>query len=143
MKLLTNVWWLVSLHALGGLLLLFVGRRTSRCATASLLSVWLVLSLGTVIGHGGTAGEFTEKVKATLAYADDWQMPGMLVGRVVRSPRSACRIVSLDTRAAAAVPGVVAVVTAADVPLNRLNEDYSTQSQAVRKLNDWWTRSNA
>ncbi len=27
--------------------------------------------------------------------------------------------------------------------LNRLYEDYSTQNQAVRKLNDWWTRSNA
>jgi hypothetical protein len=52
-RLLTNVWWLVSLHALAALLLLFVGGRVSRYATASFLSVWLVVSLGTVLGEGG------------------------------------------------------------------------------------------
>src|SRR5437870_2240550 len=44
----------------------------------------------------------------------------MLHGRVVRSPYPSARIVRLDTRAAAALSGVVAVLTARDVPRNEL-----------------------
>src|SRR5205807_2658942 len=43
-----------------------------------------------------------------------------LHGRIVRSPYPSARIVRLDTRAAAALPGVVAVLTARDVPRNEL-----------------------
>jgi 4-amino-4-deoxy-L-arabinose transferase-like glycosyltransferase len=52
-RLLTGVWWLVSLHLIAGLLLLFVGSPASRRAAACLLSVWLVLALGSVLSEGG------------------------------------------------------------------------------------------
>ena len=48
-------------------------------------------------------------------YTDDISLPAMLHGIVLRSPHAAARIVALDTSAAAAVPGVMAVYTAADL----------------------------
>ncbi|MCB8837952.1 aerobic carbon-monoxide dehydrogenase large subunit [Aurantimonas sp. VKM B-3413] len=52
-------------------------------------------------------------------YVDDIKMPGMLYGDFVRSPYAHARVKSIDTEAALAVPGVVAVLTAKDLaPLN-------------------------
>ena len=45
-------------------------------------------------------------------YVDDLKMPGMLYGDIVRSPHGHARIKKIDTAKAAAVPGVVAVLTA-------------------------------
>ena len=52
-------------------------------------------------------------------YVDDIKLPDMLFGDFVRSPYGHARIKSIDVAAAMAVPGVVAVLTAADLkPLN-------------------------
>ena len=45
-------------------------------------------------------------------YVDDLKLPGMLFGDFTRSPHAHARIKSIDTTKAAAVPGVVAVLTA-------------------------------
>jgi carbon-monoxide dehydrogenase large subunit len=45
-------------------------------------------------------------------YVDDIKLPGMLYGDFTRSPHAHARIKSIDTTKAAAVPGVVAVLTA-------------------------------
>ena len=45
-------------------------------------------------------------------YVDDLKIPGMLYGDIVRSPHGHARIKKIDTAKAAAVPGVVAVLTA-------------------------------
>src|ERR1700687_3174699 len=45
-------------------------------------------------------------------YVDDLKLPGMLYGDLVRSPYGHARIKKIDTTKAAAVPGVVAVLTA-------------------------------
>ena len=74
------------------------------------------------VGHSPVHHDFVEKVKGALLYAGDWQLPGMLHGRVVRAEVPSARIRSVDTSAARAVPGVVAVLTAADVPVNRVIE---------------------
>ena len=47
-------------------------------------------------------------------YTDDIVMPGTAHGVVLRSPHAAAKILSIDTAAALAVPGVLAVYTAAD-----------------------------
>ncbi len=52
-------------------------------------------------------------------YVDDMVVPGMLHGAVTLSPHPRARVVSIDTSAAEALPGVVAVATAADVPGQR------------------------
>lgn len=75
-----------------------------------------------VVGTSVASHDFIEKVKGSLLYAADWQLPGMLHGRVVRSLVPSARIVSIDTEAARAVPGVMVVLTAADVPVNRVLE---------------------
>jgi CO/xanthine dehydrogenase Mo-binding subunit len=56
------------------------------------------------------------KVTGLAQYGADLAMPGMLVGRILRSPHAHARIRSVDTSKAAALPGVKAVVTSADFP---------------------------
>jgi carbon-monoxide dehydrogenase large subunit len=46
-------------------------------------------------------------------YVDDFRLPGMLVGAILRSPHAHARIVSIDTSAAEAHPKVKAVITGA------------------------------
>jgi xanthine dehydrogenase D subunit len=56
------------------------------------------------------------KVAGTFPYVGDLRLPGMLHARTLRSPHARARIRSLDAGPALRLPGVVAVVTAADVP---------------------------
>ncbi|MDR1619748.1 MAG: xanthine dehydrogenase family protein molybdopterin-binding subunit [Clostridiales bacterium] len=58
------------------------------------------------------------KVKGDQAYSDDWAMPGMLYGKVLRSKHAAAILRGVDTSKAEALPGVHAVLTAKDVPNN-------------------------
>ncbi len=52
-------------------------------------------------------------------YVDDIELPGQVFGDFVRSPYAHARVKSIDTAAAKAVPGVLAVLTAEDLkPLN-------------------------
>lgn len=78
-----------------------------------------------IVGRSFPHRDFQQKVEGALAYADDWRMPGMLHGKVVRAQVPSARIASIDTAAAAEVPGVRAVLTAADVPRNGITEDAS------------------
>src|SRR5579864_79721 len=75
-----------------------------------------------VVGTSPAHHDFVEKVKGSLQYAADWRLPGMLHGRVVRSPVPSARITGIDVTAARALPGVFAVLTAADVPSNQIVE---------------------
>ncbi|HTS91713.1 MAG TPA: xanthine dehydrogenase family protein molybdopterin-binding subunit [Stellaceae bacterium] len=56
------------------------------------------------------------KVTGLAQYGADFTLPGMLVGRILRSPHAHARILSIDTSRAAALPGVKAVITSADFP---------------------------
>ena len=56
------------------------------------------------------------KVTGRALYGADLAMPGMLVGRILRSPHAHALIRSIDTSKAAVLPGVKAVVTSADFP---------------------------
>jgi xanthine dehydrogenase molybdenum-binding subunit len=69
--------------------------------------------------------DFVEKVAGTLRYADDWGLPGMLHGVVVRAQTPSARIVNIDASAARAVRGVHAVLTAADIPHNAIHDEAS------------------
>jgi len=57
-----------------------------------------------------------ERVTGAIRYAPDLIVPGMVQGRFVTSPYAHARILSLDKSAALAIPGVVAVLTADDLP---------------------------
>ncbi|MCH2670983.1 MAG: xanthine dehydrogenase family protein molybdopterin-binding subunit [Dehalococcoidia bacterium] len=72
------------------------------------------------IGRSITRGEGPDKVTGKSIYTADISVPGMLWGRVLRSPYPYARIVSIDTSKALALPGVYAVVTGQDVPETRV-----------------------
>src|ERR671938_1524515 len=57
-----------------------------------------------------------EKVTGRTQYVADLQLPGMLHARLLRSPYAHARIKRIDVSKARALPGVRAVLTAADVP---------------------------
>jgi 4-hydroxybenzoyl-CoA reductase alpha subunit len=57
------------------------------------------------------------KVTGATIYADDMVLPGMLHGKILRSPHPHARILSIDTSAAEAIPGVHAVVTGREMPV--------------------------
>ncbi len=56
------------------------------------------------------------KIAGRLEYLTDRREPGMLVGRILRAGLPHAKIVSIDTSAAEALPGVAAVVTYRDIP---------------------------
>jgi len=56
------------------------------------------------------------KVLGRAMYAGDIKVPGMLHGKVLRSPYPHARIASIDVSEALALPGVKAVLTGADAP---------------------------
>ncbi|MEL7623132.1 MAG: molybdopterin cofactor-binding domain-containing protein [Clostridiales bacterium] len=56
------------------------------------------------------------KASGALNFAADLEFPGMLYGAPLWAGRPHARVLSIDTAAAKASPGVVAVLTAADVP---------------------------
>jgi CO/xanthine dehydrogenase Mo-binding subunit len=56
------------------------------------------------------------KVTGRAMYGADFATAGTLYGKILRSPHAHARIRSIDTSKAAALPGVKAVVTAADFP---------------------------
>jgi CO/xanthine dehydrogenase Mo-binding subunit len=75
-----------------------------------------------VVGQSPSHHDFVDKVEGSLLYAADWQLPGLLHGKVVRAEVPCARIAGMEVSAARALPGVVAVLTAADVPWNQVLE---------------------
>ena len=57
-----------------------------------------------------------DKVTGRARYGADFNMPGQLVGCILRSPHAHARIKKIDTAKAEKLSGVKAVITAADLP---------------------------
>ena len=70
-----------------------------------------------VVGTRPIRHDGSEKVTGEARYGADIRLPGMLHGRILRSPHAHARIRSIDTSRAEALPGVLAVMTSADVPI--------------------------
>lgn len=68
------------------------------------------------VGTRAPRVDSVDKVTGSALYGVDVAMSGMLHGAVLRSPHPHARIVSIDTTAAKAAPGVRAVVTGRDFP---------------------------
>ena len=67
-----------------------------------------------VVGKDVPRTDAVPKVTGAAQYVADIHLPGMLYAAVLRSPHPHARIISIDTRAASALPGVRAVATGAD-----------------------------
>jgi CO/xanthine dehydrogenase Mo-binding subunit/aerobic-type carbon monoxide dehydrogenase small subunit (CoxS/CutS family) len=68
------------------------------------------------IGGSALRSDSLEKVTGQARYVEDMTPPGLLHARVLRSPLHHARLRSLDPSAAAALPGVLRVFTAQDIP---------------------------
>ena len=76
--------------------------------------------VGNGVGERATRIDAAEKILGTGEYVDDMKVPDMLYGAVLRTPLSRARILSIDVEAARSLEGVAAVMTAADIPGQRL-----------------------
>ena len=75
---------------------------------------------GCGVGERASRIDAAEKILGTGEYVDDMKVPGMLYAAVLRTPLARARILSIDVEAARSLEGVTAVMTAADIPGERL-----------------------
>ena len=67
------------------------------------------------VGHNVRRVDGIDKVTGKAKFVGDIAVPGMLYGKILRSPYPHARILSIDAKAAEDLPGVTAVLTAADI----------------------------
>ena len=72
------------------------------------------------VGQGAFRLDVREKVLGYGEYPDDVEMEGMVYASAVRSKYPRARVLDIDAREALALPGVLAVLTAEDVPNNKV-----------------------
>jgi xanthine dehydrogenase molybdenum-binding subunit len=70
-----------------------------------------------VVGTRPIRHDALDKVTGAARYGADIHLPGMLHGKILRSPHTHARIRSIDTSKAEALPGVMAVATSKDFPI--------------------------
>jgi xanthine dehydrogenase molybdenum-binding subunit len=69
-----------------------------------------------LVGQNYTVPDLVAKVTGKSKYAEDFRAEGMIFAKLLLSPVPHARVARLDTRAALAMPGVKAVLTADDLP---------------------------
>jgi CO/xanthine dehydrogenase Mo-binding subunit len=69
-----------------------------------------------VVGTSPVRPDGVPKVTGLAQYGADFSLPGMLWGKILRSPHAHARIRSIDTSKAQALKGVKAVMTSKDLP---------------------------
>ena len=70
----------------------------------------------TLLGRNYSTADLVAKVTGRARYAEDFRAEGMLFCKLLLSPRPHCRVLSVDARDALAMPGVKAILRAADLP---------------------------
>src|SRR5436309_8026812 len=69
----------------------------------------------TQIGRSHPRRDAREKLRGQAEFVGDLVVPRMLHGKVLRSPLAHARVLSVDTREAESMPGVVCVLTSSDL----------------------------
>jgi CO/xanthine dehydrogenase Mo-binding subunit len=82
---------------------------------------------GEYVGHVLPRVDAREKVTGKALYSGDITMEGALVMKILFAGRPHARVIEVDTQAARALPGVVAVFTSFDVPINEYGLQYPDQ----------------
>ena len=83
------------------------------------------------IGESVPRPDGRAKVRGEFSFGSDLVAPGMLFGKTLRSPHAHAVVLSIDTAAAAAMPGVRSVLTAADLPGVRLYSLHKPPDQPI------------
>ena len=82
-----------------------------------------------VVGTRPIRPDGLDKVTGRARYSADIHLPGMLHGKLLRSPHAHARIRSIDCSKALELPGVKAVVTAADMP--EVSAEFTDQEEGA------------
>ena len=90
----------------------------------------------TNIGKSVPRRDLTAKLTGEAKYAADVKLPGMLIGKILRSPHPHARIVSIDASAAERLEGVHAVVTPFDVSEGKIAPDLPILDTEARFVGD-------
>ena len=88
------------------------------------------------IGKSEPRRDLPEKLTGEAKYTADVQLPGMLFGKILRSPHPHARILSINVDAARNLPGVRAVVTPFDAPKGQVAPDMPILDTEVRYVGD-------
>jgi CO/xanthine dehydrogenase Mo-binding subunit/aerobic-type carbon monoxide dehydrogenase small subunit (CoxS/CutS family) len=88
------------------------------------------------VGGDITRTDSVEKVIGQAKYVEDTVMPGLLHAKVLHSPHHHARLLSLNTEKAARLPGVVRIITAADIPGENGLFDYSRNEPVLTPVGD-------
>ncbi len=89
-----------------------------------------------LIGTSPQRPDALDKVTGGKHYPVNVRLPGMLHGKLLRSPYPHARIRRLDVSAAAKLPGVKAVLTPADVPQRKFTPVYFVPTDAGSMVQD-------
>jgi 4-hydroxybenzoyl-CoA reductase alpha subunit len=82
------------------------------------------------------------KVKGTAQFTDDLFLPGMLHGRILRSPLPHAKILHIDTSKADKLAGVKGIITGKDIPdrkygiVPKAKDEHALARQKVRYIGD-------
>jgi CO/xanthine dehydrogenase Mo-binding subunit len=87
-----------------------------------------------VVGKSIFRLDALEKVTGRAKYCEDIMLPGMLYGKVLRSPYAYAHIRRIDTSRAKAMSGVRAVITGEDVPEKRYGPSVFDQHVLARRV---------
>ncbi|MFP3928789.1 MAG: xanthine dehydrogenase family protein molybdopterin-binding subunit [Desulfobacteraceae bacterium] len=69
-----------------------------------------------MVGKDMPRNDATAKATGSAIYTDDMKLPGMLHGRILRSPYAHAKIAHIDVKKALSLPGVKCVITGRDIP---------------------------
>jgi CO/xanthine dehydrogenase Mo-binding subunit len=84
-----------------------------------------------IVGQSVPRIDARDKVTGEALYSGDLSMPGMAHMKILFAGRPHARVVSIDTTQAEKVPGVVAVFTAKDIPVNEYGLQINDQPVLV------------
>ena len=95
-----------------------------------------------VVGQRLPMHDAAAKAKGTAQFTDDIVFPGMLHGKILRSPLAHAKVLHVDTSRAEKLPGVKGVVTGRDIPdrlygiVPKARDEYALAKDKVRYIGD-------
>ncbi|UCG07437.1 MAG: molybdopterin-dependent oxidoreductase [Desulfobacterales bacterium] len=95
-----------------------------------------------VVGARLPMMDAAQKVKGAALFTDDLILPGMLYGKILRSPLAHAKILNIDTSKAEKLPGVKGVVTGREIPdrqygiVPMAKDEYALAKDKVRYIGD-------
>ncbi|MGD8763425.1 MAG: molybdopterin-dependent oxidoreductase [Desulfobacteraceae bacterium] len=95
-----------------------------------------------VVGARLPMMDAAQKVKGAALFTDDLVLPGMLYGKILRSPLAHAKIVRIDTSKAEKLSGVKGVVTGQEIPdrqygiVPKARDEYALAKDKVRYIGD-------